>query len=376
MTLRDKKIQSTISATDTPPIIKPFSYWKIFIPVLIGIAVVAFLFVHDASNENIAYIISSIHFSWETCLFIFLAWVFMFGRDFGLTWRFKILTSGDISWKQAIRVNLMCEFTSCVTPTSVGGSSLGMIFLHHEGVELGRSITLIITTLFLDELFFVISCPLIVLFTPINELFTSGDAAFSNGLRLTFWLIYTVIFLWTALLFFGIIVIPNSIRRILSAIFSIRFLKRWQSRINTLGDNMVATSISLRKKSAGFWIKSFGATTLSWISRYLIVNALFLGFAAYTIPEQWIIFAKQIVVWTVLTVSPTPGGSGLSEWLFTEYYGNILSTTGMALLIALCWRIISYYIYLLIGVAIIPSWLKETFNRISSNKSTSENEKK
>ncbi len=45
-----------------------------------------------------------------------------------------------------------------------------------------------------------------------------------------------------------------------------------------LGDSMVATSRDLRHRSAGWWIEAFAATTVSWISRYLVVNALFLGF--------------------------------------------------------------------------------------------------
>ena len=50
---------------------------------------------------------------------------------------------------------------------------------------------------------------------------------------------------------------------------------------------------------------------------------------------------------------PYTGGSGLSEWLFSEYYGDIVPTAGMALMLAIMWRIISYYLYLGIGVAIV-----------------------
>ena len=75
------------------------------------------------------------------------------------------------------------------------------------------------------------------------------------------------------------------------------------------------------------------------------------------------------MIWVVLMVSPTPGGSGLSEWLFSEYYGDIVPTVGMALVLAICWRIISYYIYLAIGASIVPSWLKNTLEKIKTAKS-------
>lgn len=122
-----------------------------------------------------------------------------------------------------------------------------------------------------------------------------------------------------------------------------------------LGDNMVDTSKSLVKKSPLWWIEAFGATALTWSARYLVVNALFLAFVPAA--NQLVVFGRQIVVWVVLMVSPTPGGSGVSEWLFTEYYGDMLHNSSMALIIALFWRILTYYIYLLIGVILAPSML-------------------
>ena len=56
-------------------------------------------------------------------------------------------------------------------------------------------------------------------------------------------------------------------------------------------------------------------------------------------------------------MSPTPGGSGVSEWLFTEYYGDMLGNASVALIIALFWRIITYYVYLIVGVFLAPSML-------------------
>ena len=56
-------------------------------------------------------------------------------------------------------------------------------------------------------------------------------------------------------------------------------------------------------------------------------------------------------------VSPTPGGSGVSEYLFSEYYGDMIVGGSMVLVLALLWRILSYYIYLLIGTFMLPSFL-------------------
>lgn len=333
-------------------------WWRVALPVVIGLCVVGWLF-HNEFNPDVW---RQVHFDRRVVMCILLAWLFMAGRDFGLTWRFRSLTDKDITWWQALRVNFMCEFTSAVTPSAVGGSSLGMIFLHHEGINLGRATTLMMTTLFLDELFFVVSCPVVVALIPYDELFGFDRSSFTSGLKLVFWCVYAVLFVWTLILFLGIIVRPGAVRRALIFIFRFRPLRRWQSAVEALGDNMVATSESLRTRSAGWWLEAFGATALTWSSRYLVVNALFLGFVPGA--DQLVVFGRQFVVWVVLMVSPTPGGSGVSEWLFTEYYGDMLHNAGMALIIALFWRIITYYVYLVIGVFLAPSMLRPSKKRI------------
>lgn len=337
---------------------------------MIGLGVVVWMFVNDARKEDLGQAIRYIHFDARAILCILLAWGFMLGRDFGLTWRFRALTDKRLRWSQAWRVDMLCEFTSCITPSAVGGSSLGMVFLNREGIEFGRATTLMITTLFLDELFFVVSCPIVIALTPAGEIFQSGSAGFSQGIKLTFWLVYSGIVVWTAILFTGIILKPRVFNKTIVKIFSVRFLRRWQPKVASLADNMQATSIELKSKPFRFWIEVFGATALSWTSRYLVVNALFFGFLPAVDSSQWLILARQFVVWVVLMVSPTPGGSGLSEWLFTEYYGDLIPFGAMALMLAVFWRLVSYYIYLIVGACLVPKWLNDTFSAIHSKKET------
>ena len=72
--------------------------------------------------------------------------------------------------------------------------------------------------------------------------------------------------------------------------------------------------------------------------------------------SEVLVFGRQFVVWVVLMVSPTPGGSGISEWLFANYYGDLIGNLGIAAVLALVWRLFSYYIYLIAGVALLPGY--------------------
>lgn len=349
----------------------PFAWWKIVLPVVIGLSVVAYMLIHESRRENLAAVLGNIDFSATAVISIVLACLFMVGRDFGLSWRFRALTNRDLSWPKCWKVDMLCEFTSCVTPSAVGGSSLGMVFLNSQGIEFGRATTLMITTLFLDELFFVLACPIVVLLTPASEIFSS-DSAFTEGIQLTFWLVYTVLAIYTLILFAGIIWKPFWIRKVITRLFRMRLLRRWQDKAISLSDNMIATSAQLKSKPFRFWLEVFGATALSWTSRYLVVNALFFGFVAGSWSHQWVILARQFVIWVVLMVSPTPGGSGLSEWIFSEYYGDLVASGGLVLILAVFWRLISYYIYLVVGAIIVPGWARSTYTRFHKPQQNSE----
>lgn len=340
-----------------------FAWWKVALPVVIGLSVVLLMLWHESKKEDILDVLGSIRFTWRTGLCLLMACLFMVGRDFGLTWRFRALTNRELSWGKAYTVDMLCEFTSCVTPSAVGGSSLGMVFLNSKGIEFGRATTLMMTTLILDELFFVVSCPIVMLLTPSAQLFAADETAFTHGIKLTFWIVYIFLFLWTSLLFVGVIWKPYWIKKLFTRIFRWKILRRWQDKAMGLSDNMIATSAVLRKKPFRFWLEVFMATALSWTSRYLVVNALFFGFVPDSDRWQWVILARQLVIWVVLMVSPTPGGSGLSEWIFSEYYGDIVSSPGLVLILAIFWRLISYYAYLIIGAVIVPNWIKSTYER-------------
>lgn len=325
---------------------------KILLPVLIGLVAVVWLFGREFTLD----MFKTIAWSTRAYIGIGLACVAVFGRDFGMAWRFRTLTDRDLRWSRAVGVTVLCEFTSAITPTSVGGSALSMIYLSREGISAGRSTMLTMVTLLLDQLFFVIFVPMIFLLVPVSDLFGFGaSSGLQDGIEGVFWTAYGLMCAWALVLVLGIFVIPGGVRNCIAKLFGLGLLKRWRDKAVSLGDGIVETSYLIKNKSAMWWLEGFAATTTSWVSRYLVVNALIWGFVAAA--PQLLVFGRQFVVWALLMFSPTPGGSGLSEWLFKEYYGDVVTTAGSILVIALLWRLLTYYIYLLAGIAFLPSYL-------------------
>lgn len=326
---------------------------KILIPIAIGGTVAIWLFRKDFNPHALA----EVRFDSRAWWGILIAILFVAGRELGMAWRFRTLTNKRLTWVQSIRITMLCEFTSCVTPTSVGGSAASMIFMNREGIKLGQATSITLTTLFLDELFIAIITPIVFLLISHKNLFgfTSGETA--HSLQVSFWIVYVVIAVWALILWIGIFKAPDKIKSILIKLFSIKFLRRWKGSVEDMGTNMVESSRALRGRGISFWLNSMGATALSWICRFLVVNALFWGLVEGA--DQAIVFGRQIIVWVLLMFTPTPGGSGVSEWIFKEYYGDILGSGALIMVLALTWRVLTYYIYLAIGVFLLPSLTKK-----------------
>ena len=334
---------------DPKKVIKPF---YIFIPVTIGLSVVLWLFFREFNPE----IFANIQFSGQMAVGLFLAFLFMSGRDFGLIWRFRMMSDKILTWKQAFKVNMLCEFTSAVTPSAVGGSALIVLFLNKEGINAAKSTAIMMACLFMDELFLVIACPILLAIFPLDKLF-GETTIITTGVKTLFFIVYGLITLWTLILYIALFRKPHWVQIILLKLFSGRFLRRWKPKVEIFTDNLVTSSKELGKRGKVFWAKTFGTTCLSWCSRYLVVNALLLAFTSSG--DHFLAFARQFVLWIIMLVSPTPGGSGVSEYMFSYYYADFVSIAGLALVIAFTWRIVTYYTYLIIGAIIIPSWIKK-----------------
>lgn len=334
------------------------------LPLIFGAAVAVWLIKRDIDMATLR----SIQLDGYTVFCLILAFLAVFGRDFGLAWRFHTIAAGDLTWKRAFRTDIMCAFTSAITPSVVGGSALAIFYLNREGIGIGRATSLTLTTLFLDELFFVIFCPIIVALVPVSDLFTAtiDVDGFLGGVEIVFWLVYAGIVIWTAVLYVAIIAKPEATGRILEKIADWRILKKFSGKIMITAGNMAATSQWVKGRSVRWWLNVFGSTVLSWFSRYFVVCFLFMAFVP---SASWLlVFARQFVVWVVLMVSPTPGGSGISEWLFASYYGDLIGNVGLAAVLALVWRLFSYYIYIIAGCCLLPGYFgeKKHTNEISS----------
>lgn len=345
---------------DRKKILKFFTWKRLLIPVLLGLGVTIWLTVDSFDLEAF----KSIHIGTAAIGCFTIALLLQAMRDFAYMIRIRILTDNQLNWHQAFEVIMLWEFASALTPSVVGGSAIALFIVTQEGISAGRSTAIVLITAFLDEMFYLIMVPIVVLVVGFDGLFdmerSTQFLGMQVGVKSLFYIGYLFILILNCFIAYGVFFNPKGLKKILSGIFSLRFLKKWQPQAVKAGDDIITTSKEMRSKSFGFWMKAFGVTFLSWTSRFLVVNFLILAIGGGG--DQWLIYAKQLVMWIILMISPTPGASGVAEYFFTDFLGSFIPS-GLSSALAILWRLLSYYVYLIIGVIVLPYWLRRVFSR-------------
>lgn len=344
---------------------------KIILPIVLGLAVIGWFISKEINTE----VLSKLNFTWRSVFWLLIAWLCMIFRDLGYIIRIRILTDKNLSWRQAFRVIMLWEFTSSISPSTIGGTAVAIVFLNKEGISVGKSTSVVLATSFLDELYFVVMLPLLILIVGSDALFTTSlqgsGISFLNELSLIASIGYTIIILWVILVGYGLFFNPEGISKLINTVFRFRPLRKWEKSANRAGNDIIESSRKLKGKSLSFWLKAMITTIMSWTARYWVANAIIVAF--FTINDHFLIFARQLATWVMMIISPSPGGSGFAELILGRYISDQIPSDpliagGIALAIAIIWRIISYYPYLIIGALLVPGWIEKNFIKPTTKK--------
>ena len=343
----------------TNEISKIFTPTRIIIAVLLGLSVSFYMMAKDFDADTYG----NIHWSLRSGFFLLLAIILEAIRDIAYMYRIRLLTDKKISWRNSFQTIMLWEFASALTPSVVGGSAVALYIVNKEIDNVGKSTAVVMITALLDELFYIVMVPLVFIFVGYNELFINTEfKLFSFGnfpTEIIFVIGYAFILLLTSIITFAIFVKPHVFKKLLEKVFSLSLLKRWRKRATKTSDEIIITSHEMKGKSIVFWAKAFGSTLASWTARFLVINALILVLVAGG--DHFLIYARQLVMWVILLISPTPGGSGVAEFMLPKFLGEFMNGYGNE--IALGWRLLSYYSYLIIGSIVLPIWLHRVYRK-------------
>ena len=378
---------------------KAFSWWKIALAVLLGLAIASWMMYRSLNqtqfipveNQSGSYVwvgnsetpnlsneadfqlqengdyeldtigntLRNIHWTSSSYLWLLAAILGMVGRDLFYIVRIRILTKKSLSWYRSMIVILLWEFASALSPGVVGGAAVAIFILNREKIPLGRSTAIVIITAFMDNLFYIIMIPFVFLFIQPSVLFPSSMES-SQSVEMVFWTGFAIILIVCLFLFLTLFFLPKLATQFLKRVFSIPFLTKWKPKAIQTGEDLEIAAIELKQEKSKFWISTFMATLASWVSRYLVINFILNAFLELRFIDNIVLLGKQLVLWLFMLVSPTPGASGVAEYAFGELLATFSASTILIASLAILWRLISYFPYLFIGAFILPKWLNKT----------------
>lgn len=327
---------------------------KIWMPVALGLAIVFYLFYSDPNITS-----ETLHLIFDAKLpSVLVAFLVLFARDAGYVYRVKTISDGELNWGRSIIIIILWEFCSAVTPSVVGGTAVVVFVFMAEGINVGKSLAYVMLTAILDNLFFVIAAPLVMLLTQ-GQIFpdvVAMDWEIGTSLQFLFFLSYALIAVYTLVMAYALFAKPRAFKWFLLKMTGLKYLKRWRDKANQYGDEIILASSSIRGKALSYWVKISGATVFIWCARYLMLNSLVEAFQPLSVADHMVVFSRQIIMWIVMLISPTPGSSGTAEYFFNQFFYEYLGD--YTFVSAIFWRLMTYYPYLILGAIFLPRWIR------------------
>lgn len=343
---------------------------RLIIPLLLGLGYIGYMFWDKFDPKEFA----KIEWTSHTFLWIGIAALFMVFRHFCYMIRLRIITNQEFSWKKAFEVIMIWEFSSAVTPTSVGGSAVSMFVLAREGIAAGRSAMIVLYTVIIDTFFYLVMLAFYLAVFGFIFLDINNEALYT-----AFWAAYIFMFTYGCLFFYGVLISPKGLQKLLLFFTGLPLLKRFRAGAIKTTEDMALASQELRRQNWKFHVGAILATVGAWTGRFLVFNCLAIGFIFHSteadiagfyndfmetsmqfsdFTQQIFMMARQQAMYILMAIMPTPGGSGGVEYAFLEYHSQyVMKDSSLSLIMALCWRLLTYYIYLLLGYITVVRWL-------------------
>lgn len=339
-------------------LLKNFSPVKILIPVLLGLGATIWLFVKDDRLNDLKGITEA------NIWWLLAAVLVLFIRDAGYMYRIRSLTDKFLTWRNSLDVIMLWEFASAITPSVVGGTAIATIILNKEGIPLGKSLAYVMFTAVLDNMFFIVAAPLVLLATQ-GQVFPTFDLdpSYVTNLQMAFYISYCLIAVYTFIMIYALFIKPRAFKWLLLKVTSWGFLRRWRVSAFQHGNEIVWASQQLKGKDFNYWARAIISTIFVWSARYFLLNCLIAAFTDVTFGEHMLIISRNLIFWIVMLVAITPGGAGIVEMAFPSFFGSFLGR--FSSIVVVLYRLITYYPYLILGSIFLPRWIAKVFGKPS-----------
>ncbi len=260
-------------------------------------------------------------------------------------YRLSYISHKRIGFKSGMRGQLAWDFFSSVTPSVIGGGPLAAVYIaKNQGISVGESTAFLLYAMLLDQLFFALTVPVVVVASFFMPVFPESIGTAGNATMLG---IFLLLMLWVCLFGYSTLVRTDVLTRIVDFVFRFKYLARFKDRVSKEMSELEDRAALIRTQPFSFFAVGFLITLVAWAIRYALV--LFAIWTVYT-HVDWILALLRNAAMTLAgLVMPTPGGSGGLEGLYALFIGPLLPKALVAPSMFL-WRSLAYYLYLFLGM--------------------------
>lgn len=233
--------------------------------------------------------------------------------------------------------------------------------MSREGMSIGKSTALTLYAMLLDQLWFVVAIPILLVAGSFVEIAPESVGVIGEGAMI---LLYLSMMLYAGVLAYGVLINPLALKKMVSMVFNLPFLRRHKERAEKETIGLVEASIELRSKSYTFLLKGFFISSLAWLARIWIATIVVLSFVPADVAHS---FLRSLAMHLAGLIMPTPGGSGGLEGLFVLFQGPFMAEVDYFIGISVfIWRFIGYYLTFALGMFAV-SWYVNKNNSSKPN---------
>lgn len=284
-------------------------------------------------------------------------------------WRLSFISRHRLGFWEGIRGQLAWDFSSNITPSLVGGAPLTAYYLVRESrvvdgprVRLGEATALMTYIMLLDQVWFALSVPVILIAAGFMEVIPPNIGTLGTWTMLAY---FVGLMAYTGLFAYGTLFHPELVGRIINRIFGLPLLRRFRERVESEMGEFIERVGTLRSQPFDFFGRAMLLTAGTWIPRYALVVFVIWSFVPNV--DQILLFMRSIAMTMGSLIMPTPGGAGGIEGLYALFFGPILPDKALLAPSLLIWRILGYYIFLVFGISISTRHIQKTvLNRKST----------
>ena len=272
--------------------------------------------------------------------------------------RLSHISNRRLSPAAGIRGQLAWDFFSNVTPSAVGGGPFAAVFIARDrNIRVGEATALMLFSMLLDQLWFAFSIPIVVTASFFWEVIPKSFGTIGTS---AFIIYYFGLLLWITAFGYATLFRPVHLQKILDRVFRLKWLRRFQKRVDQEMDQLRLRARILRTQSARFYIKGILLTFGTWISRYLFL--MFVVWSIYSDVDKFLLLIRTAAMQLGALILPTPGGSGGIEGLYALFIGPLMPAAALAPSL-LIWRSLGYYLFIVIGIFLTTHHVQKSIHR-------------